>query len=95
MLFLEDPGALGRLRLAWIRNGRRRHENYNWKVSIFRSRVIEMVASKAPLYGIRVGYVDPRGTTHSKEHGEAMKKYGLDRHTASAYIMALKGLKQP
>ena len=94
-VFLEDPGALGRLRLAWIRNGRRLHGNYNWKVSIFRSRVIEMVASKAPLYGISVGYVDPRGTTHSKEHGEAMKKYGLDRHTASAYIIALKGLKQP
>nr|NAZ28239.1 transposase [Caldivirga sp.] len=37
-------------------------------------------------------YVNPRGTTNSKEHDEAMKKHGLDRHTASAYLIALKGL---
>ena len=36
-----------------------------------------------------------RGTTNSREHDEATKKYRLDRHTASAYPTALKGLKQP
>ena len=95
VLFLENPNGLGKLRLIWIRNGRRLHENYNWKVSIFRNSIIEMIAMKAPLYSIKVGYVDPRGTTNSKEHREVMKKYRLDNHTASAYFIALKGLKQP
>jgi len=94
-LYLEDPGVLGGLRLMWIRSGRRLHEGYNWKVATFRSRVIEIIALKAPLYSIRVVYVDPKGTTNSKAHGEAMKKHRLDKHTASAYLIALKGLKQP
>jgi len=95
ILFLENPGVLGRLRLMWIRSGERKHENYNYKVAVFRSSVIEMIAVKAPLYAIDVKYVSPRGTTSSKEHNEIMKKYRLDRHTASAYLTALKGLKQP
>ncbi len=52
-LFLENPEVLGRLRLAWIRNGKRLYRNYNWKVSIFRSSIIDMIAVKAPLYTIR------------------------------------------
>ena len=94
-LFIENSDVLGKLKLLWIRNGRRLHKNYNWKVSIFRSSIIEMIALKSPLYSIRVGYVNPGGTTHSKEHDEIMRKYRLDRHTASAYLIALKGLKQP
>ncbi len=93
IMFLENPYVLGRLKLLWIRNGRRFSENYNWKISIFRSSVIEMIAMKAPLYSIKVGYVNPRGTTHSKEHNEIMRKYRLDKHTASAYLIALNGLK--
>jgi len=27
-------------------------------------------------------------------HDMIMKKYGLDKHTASAYLIALKGLKK-
>ena len=92
---LENPEMLGRLRLLWIRNGRKVHKNFNWKVSTFRSSIIEMIAVKAPLYSITVKYVDPKGTTHSKEHDEIMKKRRLDKHTASAYIIALKGLKLP
>jgi len=38
-LFLESPEVLGKLRLLWIRNGRRLHRNYNWKVMTFRSRI--------------------------------------------------------
>jgi len=91
-LFLENPEVLGRLRLMWVRGGDRKHENYNHKVSIFRSTIIEKITLKAPLYSIRVGYVNPKGTTNSKEHDELMKKYGLDRHTASAYLIALKEL---
>ena len=91
-LFLENPEVLGRLRLMWIRNGDRKHENYNYKVSVFRSSIIEKITIKAPLYSIKVGYVNPRGTTNSEEHDELMRKYGLDRHTASAYLIAIRGL---
>ncbi len=94
-LFLEYPEVMGRLKLAWIRNGERLHRNYNWRVAVFRSSVIEMIALKAPLYAIKVAYVDPRGTSSSEEHVEVMRRYGLDRHTAPAHLIALKGLKQP
>jgi hypothetical protein len=91
-LFLENPEVLGRLRLMWIRAGDRKHENYNHKVSIFRSSIIERITMKAPLYSIEVKYVSPSGTTNSVEHDELMRRYGLDRHTASAYLIALRGL---
>ena len=94
-LFLEDPGVLGKLKLLWVRNGNRKHENCNYKKAVFRNSVIEMIALKAPLYSINVKYVDPKGATSSGEHDEIMKRFGLDRHTASAYLIALKGLKQP
>jgi hypothetical protein len=92
-LFLENPGVLGKLKLLWIRAGNRKHENYNYRVSIFKSSIIEMIALKAPLYGVEVKYVDPKGTTNSKEHDEIVKRYGLDRHNASAYLITLRGLK--
>jgi hypothetical protein len=91
-LFLENPDILGRLKLMWIRGGDRKHENYNYKVSVFRSTIIEKIVMKAPLYSIKVSYVNPRGTTNSTKHDELMKRYELDRHTASAYLIALKGL---
>jgi len=91
-LFLENPEVLGRLRLVWIMNGDRKHENYNYKVSVFRSSIIEKIVLKAPLYSIETKYVNPRGTTNSIEHDELMRRYGLDRHTASAYLIALRGL---
>jgi hypothetical protein len=91
-LFLENPEVLGRLKLMWIRNGDRKHENYNYKVMIFRNSIIEKITMKTPLYSIVTKYVDPKGTTNSLEHDELMKKYRLDRHTASAYLIALKGL---
>jgi len=93
-LFLEDPDTLGKLKLLWIKNGKRLGRNYNWKVMVFRSSIIEMVSMKAPLYSIEVRYVDPRGTTNSEEHDEIMKRYGLDRHAASAYLIALKGIER-
>jgi hypothetical protein len=91
-LFLENPEVLGMLRLVWIKSGDRKHENYNYKVMIFRSSIIERITMKTPLYSIEVKYVNPRGTTNSTEHDELMKKYRLDRHTASAYLIAIRGL---
>jgi len=60
----------------------------------FRSSIIEMIAIKAPLYAIRVEYVGPKGTTHSKRHDDLMRRYGLDRHNASAYLIALHGMER-
>jgi len=91
-IVLENPEVIGRMRLAWIRNGKRLHRNYNWRVTIFRNRIIEMITMKAPIYGLRVNYVNPKGTTHSREHDDIMMRYGLDRHTASAYLIALKSI---
>jgi hypothetical protein len=91
-LFLENPEVLGRLKLVWIKRGDRGHENYNHRVMVFRSSIIEKIALKAPLYSIETKYVNPRGTTNSTEHDELMKEYGLNRHTASAYLIALRGL---
>ncbi len=94
-LFLENPETLGYLKTLWIKRGKRSNGNYNYRVQIFRSRVVERIAIKAPLYSINIEYVGPRGTTHSKIHDEIMRRYGLDRHTASAHMIALKGLKLP
>jgi len=43
--------------------------------------------------GLTPVLVDPKGTTRSHEHEEVMRKRGLDRHMASAYIVAYKGLE--
>jgi len=91
-LFLENPEVLGKLRLYWVRNDKRLHENYNWKVMTFRSSIIGRIILKAPLYSINVKYVDPKGTTNSEKHHIIMRKHRLDKHTASAYIIALRGL---
>jgi len=45
-------------------------------------------------YGFKTIPVEPKGTTNSKEHRKIMRKNGLDKHTASAYIIALRGLKK-
>ncbi|MCD6301571.1 MAG: hypothetical protein J7L82_05825 [Staphylothermus sp.] len=67
----------------------------NRKITKFAKRMLlKHGIVMAMKYGFRILQVDPKGTTHSREHNEVMKKYGLDKHTASAYIIALKGLKQ-
>ena len=93
-LFLENPSVLGKLRLLWIKDGKILHRNYNWKVSVFRNSIIEMRAIKTLLYSIKVDYVNPKGTTRSKEHNETMIKNGLDKHTTSAYLIAVRGIKR-
>ncbi len=87
---VENPGVIGYLRYYWIRNGDRKTRNYNYRVSIFRNSIIERIMWKAPLYSLHVVTVKPRGTTSSKEHEYVVKQHGLDRHTASAYLIALR-----
>jgi IS605 OrfB family transposase len=72
-----------------------RSEKANRKIARFAKRqLIQHGVVMALKYGFRVLLVDPKGTTSSREHSELMKRYGLDRHTASAYLIALKGLKR-
>jgi len=91
---LENSEIIGYLRYYWIRNGERKTKNYNYKISIFRNKVIEVITYKAPLYSLKTIHVNPKGTTRSEEHDEVMRRYGLDRHTASAYLIALRGIKR-
>jgi len=44
-------------------------------------------------YGLKPVLVDPRGTTSSSVHSAVMKKHGLDKHTASAYLIVLRYLQ--
>ena len=88
---LESLSVLGKLKLLWIKDGRRFNENYNCAVQTFRSKVIEMIRMKAPLYGIKTSCVNPANT--SKIDEELMRKLGVDKHTASAYVIVLRGLK--
>jgi len=92
-IVLENPNVLGYLRYYWIKNGDRKSRNYNFKVSIFRNSLIERITYKAPLYSMNVIYVSPKGTTHSENHDKIMREKGIDRHMASAYLIALKYLK--
>lgn len=68
--------------------------NGNRKIARFAKRQVLqhglLMAMKLNLTPI---LVDPQGTTHSREHEEVMHKRGLDRHMASAYIIACKGLE--
>jgi len=47
---------------------------------------------KALRLGFNVILVNPKDTTNSEEHEKVMREKGFDRHTASAYLIALKGL---
>ncbi len=90
VIAVENPEIMGYLKYYWIRSGDRRSRNYNYKVSIFRNSVIERIIWKASLYGLKAVPVSPKGTTHSEDHDYLMRKYGLDCHTTSAYLIALK-----
>jgi hypothetical protein len=71
-----------------------RSKSGNRKVSRFAKRqmLIHGVV-KALRLGFDVILVNPKGTTNSEEHDKVMREKGFDRHTASAYLIALKGLK--
>jgi len=57
-------------------------------------RLGRILALKGPgiILGFNVVLVNPKGTTNSEEHDRVMREKGFDRHTASAYLIALKGL---
>ena len=71
-----------------------RSKSGNRKVSRFAKRqmLIHGVV-KALRLGFNVVLVNPKGTTNSEGHDRIMREKGFDRHTASAYLIALKGLE--
>jgi len=66
----------------------------NRKITLFAKKqlLIHGVVMALKL-GLTPILVNPKGTTSSKEHEEIMKRKGLDKHMASAYIIAYRGLK--
>jgi len=82
----EDLFLVKRRRFTRSRSGNR-------KVSRFAERqmLIHGVV-KALRLGFNVILVNPKGTTNSEDHDKVMREKGFDKHTASAYLIALKGL---
>ena len=65
----------------------------NRKVSHFaKKQLLIHSVIKSLRLGFNVVLVNPKGTTNSEEHDRVMREKGFDRHTASAYLIALKGL---
>ena len=70
-----------------------RSKSGNRKVSRFAKRqMLTHGVIKALRLGFNVMLVNPKGTTNSEGHDRVMREKGFDRHTASAYLIALKGL---
>ena len=70
-----------------------RSKSGNRKVSRFAKRqMLIHGVIKALKLGFNVILVNPKGTTNSEDHDRIMREKGFDRHTASAYLIALKGL---
>ncbi len=91
---VEKPEVIGFLKLKWIKIGDRKSNKYNFKVSTFASWIIEFIEKTCQKLDIYTIKVNPKGTSSGEEHKEIMKRYGLDRHMASAYIIAKRGLWQ-
>lgn len=69
--------------------------NANRRISKFAKKQLLLHGIlKSVREGLYVVLVNPKGTTSSREHSEVMKKHGLDKHMASAYLIALRGLDE-
>ena len=92
-IVLEDPKVLGYLKLKWVRSSDRKSKSFNRRVSIFKPSIIEEFVLHVPEYGLDAFYVNPAYTSKLAE--AIAKELGLDRHSVSAYILALEylGLK--
>ena len=72
-----------------------RSRKANRKITRFAKReLLQHGIIMAMKYDFKVLLVNPKGTTNSEEHDRMMKRYGLDRHTASAHIIALRGIER-
>jgi predicted transposase len=70
-----------------------RSKSGNRKASRFaKKQMLTHGVIKSLRLGFNVVLVNPKGTTNSEAHDKVMREKGFDRHTASAYLIALKGL---
>ncbi|MEM1527598.1 MAG: hypothetical protein QW290_03345 [Sulfolobales archaeon] len=83
----EDLNRIKRRRLTSSLTANRKIARFAKKQLLTHAVVISL------RYGLKPALVDPRGTTSSPVHSTITKKHGLDRHTASAYLIALKHLQ--
>ncbi|BDB99649.1 hypothetical protein SACC_26660 [Saccharolobus caldissimus] len=66
----------------------------NRKVSRFaKKQLLIHGVIKSLRLGFNVILVNPKGITNSEDYDNVMREKGFDRHTASAYIIALRGLE--
>jgi len=71
------------------------NSNANRKISKFaKKQIIRHGVLKALKTGFTVTLINPKKTTNSLTHKQIMKEKGLDRHMASAYITAYRGIKK-
>lgn len=72
-----------------------KNPNANRKISRFAKReLLRHGVIKALKLCFIVILIDPKGTSISVTHRQVMREKGLDRHMASAYIVAYRGLKK-
>ena len=70
-----------------------RSRSGNRKITRFaKKQLLTHGVIKSLRLGFNVVLVNPKGTTNSEGHDRIMREKGFDRHTASAYLIALKGL---
>jgi len=70
-----------------------RSRSGNRKITRFaKKQLLTHGVIKSLRLGFNVMLVNPKGTTNSEDHDRIMREKGFDRHTASAYLIALKGL---
>ena len=71
------------------------NSNANRKISRFaKKELLKHGVIKALKLGLTIILVDPKGTSNSVTHRQIMKEKGMDRHIASAYIIAKRAWKQ-
>jgi len=89
-VFTEDPEKLGVYKIYWIKQGKRRNENWNYKVSIFSSSYLYDFPLYALEYGMRTYWVDPYRTSEDAKQIE--KIFGLDNDTCASIIIGITGI---
>jgi len=71
------------------------NSSVNRKIAKFPKRqMLRHGVIKTLKLGFTVVLVNPRGTSNSLTHRQVMRENGLDRHIASAYMIAYRGLKK-
>jgi hypothetical protein len=85
-LFLRIYSYVKRRKFTTSKSGNRKITRFAKKQLLIHGVI------KSLRLGFNVVLVNPKGTTNSEEHEKVMREKGFDRHTASAYLIALKGL---